>query len=631
MAEKRICMKKSRSVVLVLLVLVLFSFISGCAGFTRINDFFENNEYQQHGKIIDFGLFFTMFFALSYLGLSKVWGEGYGKPGANAKGPIVGLSFALALSFAFAIVTQTRFSITTIFPLAKAFFFIIIWFLLWGLLDKTKILGEGWGAKVAYAIMALLMTYLLLSIATHMMCQMSENMDDPACQSDFFNWIFTVTEDWFHWSGGGGGSGGSGGGGRGGRGGGGGGGDTPLPTQLNVCGNGMVELSEECDTTGSLSQCAGVTGTFTCSNCRCVAQDETAQEAAAGEEEEEGRNIPWWVWPSLALVFILIFLLFFVKRRSHVKNEDAITMKDHFLQAMDKIASQKELAWHSIIAVDPSTMTGDDLGSKAQQIIDALEQELKDKGWHPIKKLAENYAKDLDNITGQAKPFGINEQHIKLIVKALKEVHSKYSPHDKWFARNWDAVMFNSRLREVMTNLVSNNKIAKELQEFLALQMKLKNVTELFLKNELKILVKYRQVRSSTMFGKRFWGTKHVVKRKGFPWLTTKDEVEGPVHEEIADPSTTYGMVEVTQQVVDLARELITKIQDVIDEERNVTHNAGSRVEFNNKYDIEKEVIRRLRHAILVQKRVMSEEWWPVIDDIVQPNQLKGHIHYRRY
>jgi len=628
MAEKRICMKKSRSVVFILLVLVLFSFISGCAGMTRINDFFENNEYEQHGKIIDFGLFFVMFFALTYIGLTKVWGEGYGKAGAHAKGPIIGLCFALSLSLTFAIVTQTRFSITTIFPLAKALFFVIIWFLLWGLLDKTKILGEGWGAKVAYAIMALLMTYLLLSIATHMMCQMSENMDDPACDSDFFNWIFTVTEGWFDWKGDGGGSwwGGGGGGGRNG----GGGGDTPLPTPVNVCGNGMVELGEECDTTSIIPECLGVSGSFSCSNCKCVAQGATSPEAA-GEGEEEDGGTPWWLWPVLALALIMIVSLLALRRKSKVKIEDAVTMKDHYLQALDKIVSQKELAWHSIIAVDPTTMTGDDVNSRAQQIIDGLEQELKDRNWKPIKKLAEDYAKDLDQIAKESVNFQINEQHIKLIVRALKDLHSKYAPHDKWFARNWDSAMFYSRLREVMTNLVSNNKIAKELQEFLVLQMRLKNLTERFLKNEMKILVKYRQVESSTMFGKSFWGTRHVVKKRGFPWMTSKSEVEGPIQEKEVTPSTTYGMVEVTQQVVDLARELIAKIQDVIDEERNVTHNAGSRVEFNNKYDTEKEVIKRLRHAILVQKRVMSEEWWPVIDDIAQPNQLKGHVHYRRY
>ncbi len=209
-------MDKKRFFSLFLVVLLLSSFISGCAGVGRIDDFFQNGEYQQHSKIIDFGLFFVMFFALAYLGLSKVWGEGFGKPGTG-KGPIVALSLALALALSFAIVTQTRFSITTIFPVAKAIFFLIIFFVLWGLMVMSKMFGEGGWGKFIAAVLALIATYLIFSIGTHMICQMSDNMDDPACKSDFFNAFFTILgrifgiDEWGFGGGTGGGTGGTGG------------------------------------------------------------------------------------------------------------------------------------------------------------------------------------------------------------------------------------------------------------------------------------------------------------------------------------------------------------------------------------------------------------------------------------
>jgi hypothetical protein len=196
-------MNKRQFLALFLLVALVAVFVSGCAGVSRIDSFFEDEEYKKHSKLIDFGLFFTMFFALGYLGFSMVWGKGFGKPG-EGKGAIVGLSLALALALSFALVTQTRLSITSMFPVAKAIFFIIIWFLLWGLLDKTKVLGEGKGAKIAYFILAGIMVYLLASIATHFICQMSDNMDDRACDSDFFNAIFKLTDRWFDWDFGGG-------------------------------------------------------------------------------------------------------------------------------------------------------------------------------------------------------------------------------------------------------------------------------------------------------------------------------------------------------------------------------------------------------------------------------------------
>ncbi|MFC1741820.1 hypothetical protein ACFL3V_04765 [Nanoarchaeota archaeon] len=227
-------MNKRQFFALFLLVVLLATLISGCAGVSRLNSFFENDEYKQHSKIIDFGLFFVIFFALGFLGFSQVWGKGFGKPG-EGKGAIVGLSLALSLALSFALITQTRFSITTIFPVAKAMFFLVITFLLGGLIIHSKVFGEGKMAKFIAFLIALIGTYLIFSIGTHFVCQMQDNLDDPACQSDAFTFLSTYLGRWFgieDWSWGSGSTWSSGPGGStgGGRDGGGGGGTTPTPT-----------------------------------------------------------------------------------------------------------------------------------------------------------------------------------------------------------------------------------------------------------------------------------------------------------------------------------------------------------------------------------------------------------------
>lgn len=178
-------MKRRLFFTLLIVVLIVSLLLSGCTGTKRINDFFQGGEYKQHDKLIDFMVFFMLFFALTYLGFSKWFGEGFGKPG-GAKGAVVGLSVALSLALTFSLVTQTKFSITTIFPLAKAILFLAVCLLLYGLLNQI-IEANTATSKVVVLILAFILGYILLSIFTHFTCQMSNNMDQPACKSDFFN------------------------------------------------------------------------------------------------------------------------------------------------------------------------------------------------------------------------------------------------------------------------------------------------------------------------------------------------------------------------------------------------------------------------------------------------------------
>jgi outer membrane protein OmpA-like peptidoglycan-associated protein len=81
--------------------------------------------------------------------------------------------------------------------MAKAVFFLIMTFLLAGLIIHSKVFGDTKMAKVIAFIISAIAMYLIFSIGTHMICQMSDNMDDPACESDFFNAFFEVLGRWF--------------------------------------------------------------------------------------------------------------------------------------------------------------------------------------------------------------------------------------------------------------------------------------------------------------------------------------------------------------------------------------------------------------------------------------------------
>jgi len=760
-------MKKRLFYVLFAIALMLTSLISGCAGVGRIGSFFTNNEYKQYAKIIDFGLFFVIFFALCYLGFTKVWGEGFGKPG-SARGAVIGLSLALSLALTFAIVTQTKFSITTIFPLAQAIFFLVIWFLLWGLLDKTKVLGEGYLAKIGYAIITFMFAYIVFSMLTHMICQMSDNMDDAACKSDFFNAGYTVLSRFFGGvgtSGGGGlGSGGgtSGGGGgtaggktgtgtsTGGGTGGGTGGTTPggttatgpiqggcrlditfeynsdstltsgapitdfvqkvkamgvnkvhvygyaskegeanlnwglagrragtiasrirsadpsisvsdsskgattifdagsyppnrrvviftdslssvlpapaagtvygcTPTKPSaLCGNGIVDTGESCDTKNTNSCPAGQKCKADCSGC----------EPSGGSGT--GGGMPWWGWLIIGILLFFIILLLGKKNRMHPNIKDRLAMKDKYLQDLTRIQSQKKIAHSSIAIVDPSTMGDSEVKAKAKQLIDSLENELRTKGWKPIQQLAKDYAKNFDKIVPNSKAFKIDEQHAKLIVKLLKALRAKHAPKDKFFAKLWDKATFDYHLVEVTSEIIDKNKATNEYHNFFRLQLNLKRATEIFKNNEEKILVEYREMHYTTLFGKKNFLTRHIFRKKGFPWLTMKQEEEGKLVEDLAKGSTTYGIVEVTQEVKNLCEELLALITEVMDAEDNVTHFPdAAKLDLNTKFDKENELIDELMAAIRIQKKIMSEDWHPVINKI-SGEEMHGHIHYER-
>jgi outer membrane protein OmpA-like peptidoglycan-associated protein len=738
-------MNKRQFLTLFLVVALLLVFISGCAGMQRIDSFFANGEYREHSKMIDFGLFFVIFFALCYISLTSIWGKGFGKPG-EAKGSIVALSIALALTFAFAIISQTTFSITTLFPLAKAIFFLVVFILLYGMIVKTEIFGKHWGGKAAAFILAAILTYLLACIFTHMVCQMSDNMDDPACQSDFFNAFFNIAgrlfgvDEWTWGSSGGWVSSGSGRGFFTGSPGGwswGGGEDYPTSYETppqprppggigcinddGVCPAGCSQAQDsDCrpkeeeeeeeeevpegpvkggcrlDITFAVNEHASLTSgapideyvkrakavsgkvnvygfaseegpeyrnnwlaknravhvanllkkaglkaspkrqsertlfgkgeANRAKNRRVVITTESlsgkaflpapgpgsltpdcpseAEAAAALGEEGEGLFGDGWNW--LYLLPLIGLLLLFLGRKKvgswlaagAIDYTPFLAMKKEFVRNLEKIAKKKEDLWHEIVTFDATNVTTKHVTDKASDYIELMDKELVEvKKWKPLEQLVQDYQEHikkgkLELIRKNAQKFGFDEKDADLIAKILKKAHDEH----EHIANPWDEC-----LKKAVTELVHDNNVLNECRKFTHLQRDLKKLVKEFLDKEEKLLKK--------------------IPEKRDPMLT---KVVGIVR--------------------DLCKELMEKIDEVIDHIEDVKHHAGTWEELSKpdddqldfaekgKYTQEKILIDKLKQEIEVQKNLMAEEWWPIID-YVHPQQgvMDGHIHYRQY
>lgn len=212
-----------RSAVVLAVFLVLFLLASNITlaaegskasnGFQRIGEFFKNKEFTNYTVLVDFGIFFLIFFSMCWLGLSRWFGEGFGKPG-QAKGAVVGLSLGLSLMFTFGLVVSGKFTIAKTFPIAKNFLFLAFWLVLYAILSNNALIGSDTFLKKAIAfILAGIIIYVLANIATAYVCSLENNGSDAACQGGIFTVGKTFVEGIFGGLGGGGGGGLNGGGG----------------------------------------------------------------------------------------------------------------------------------------------------------------------------------------------------------------------------------------------------------------------------------------------------------------------------------------------------------------------------------------------------------------------------------
>jgi len=108
-------------------------------------------EYEMQRKIVDFILFFIMFFSLSLLGLKKAF-----KDGGNA---LNALALSIGALMSLALVAFTKVTLGLLFPFAKNILFFIILLVVYLIL--AKLLGEK--MKILALILAVIITWLAFS------------------------------------------------------------------------------------------------------------------------------------------------------------------------------------------------------------------------------------------------------------------------------------------------------------------------------------------------------------------------------------------------------------------------------------------------------------------------------------
>jgi hypothetical protein len=109
-------------------------------------------EYENQRKIVDFILFFILFFSLSLLGLKQAFKEGGNA--ANA------LAFAIGALLSLALVAFTKVTLGVLFPFAKNILFFIVFLLVYLLL--LKLIGDK--RKILALILAIAITWFAFSI-----------------------------------------------------------------------------------------------------------------------------------------------------------------------------------------------------------------------------------------------------------------------------------------------------------------------------------------------------------------------------------------------------------------------------------------------------------------------------------
>lgn len=162
------------------LLLVIFASFVTAGPLQNLQNFFTSG-YKDYNKLLDFMVFTILFFAAAYLGFSRWFGSGFGSPG-DARGAVVGLSLALALALSFAVITQTNFSLTSLFPISLLFIFFILVLLIYGLIKGVV---DNWFLSLLFS---LIIAYLLFSVFLFFYCNDPDTKDSTICKAPWMKW-----------------------------------------------------------------------------------------------------------------------------------------------------------------------------------------------------------------------------------------------------------------------------------------------------------------------------------------------------------------------------------------------------------------------------------------------------------
>lgn len=165
---------------IVALLIVLYASFVAAGPLQNLQNFFTSG-YKNYNKLLDFMVFTILFFAAAYLGFSRWFGGGFGNPG-DARGAVVGLSLALSLALSFAIITQTNFSLTSLFPISLLMIFFILVLLIYGLLQPAI---DNWFLRL---LLSLIVAYLLFSVFLFFYCSDPDTQDSTICRASWMKW-----------------------------------------------------------------------------------------------------------------------------------------------------------------------------------------------------------------------------------------------------------------------------------------------------------------------------------------------------------------------------------------------------------------------------------------------------------
>ncbi|MFH1064165.1 MAG: hypothetical protein V1729_03735 [Candidatus Woesearchaeota archaeon] len=238
--------------------------------------------------VFDLFIFMVIFFSLCWIGFSAVF--------KDAKNANVVLSLALGVALAVAMVYGGKVGLVKLLPFAGLILFIIVFVLIYALLNKFIFTKGGAMSKILTAVLAVIISIALIMVAWNTIC------DSGSCENNAFMQKLTGTGSVFGkmmykmdniFSG------------------------VPIPSpppgspsrpdaialKTELCGNGLIDSGELCDPRASPNGCTGGWFEFNqlCDSCnRCDDQSTTGAiyDTATGS---------WYVYLPMIIIFSLMF------------------------------------------------------------------------------------------------------------------------------------------------------------------------------------------------------------------------------------------------------------------------------------------------------------------------------------
>ncbi|MBT5022860.1 hypothetical protein HOK51_04040 [Candidatus Woesearchaeota archaeon] len=144
---------------------------------SKIGNLFQFSEQPSTGDVVIFTL---IFFAMVWIALSKMWGDGDG----STKSAIIVLSITLALALSIGLVYGGKFTVVKIFPFAMILLAVLLWAGLFLLFSKLFSI-ESVKGKVFLVIVTTILTIGIILLGSIMLCDNNKCEQNPFLKKVF--------------------------------------------------------------------------------------------------------------------------------------------------------------------------------------------------------------------------------------------------------------------------------------------------------------------------------------------------------------------------------------------------------------------------------------------------------------